>query len=63
MLTRVALAADASLAGQARRAAAERTLRDWDELEAGRVHCVCLNRHLLPDCVREAGSWLRSSVR
>ncbi len=59
MLARVASEADASLAGQARRAAAERTLRDWDDLEAGRAHCVCLNRYLLSDCVREAGSWLR----
>jgi len=62
MLARVAAEHDNTSVGIARRAAAVRTLRDWDEVEAGQGRCVCLNRHLLADCVREAGGWLRSGA-
>lgn len=61
LLARVAAERDDSSIGTARRAAAERTLRDWDGVEAGKGRCVCFNRHLLADCVREAGTWLRRS--
>jgi hypothetical protein len=62
MLARVVAERDESIDGAARRAAAERTMRDWDEVEAGQGRCVCLNRHLLADCVREAGCWLRGKA-
>jgi hypothetical protein len=63
MLSRVVAERGESSDGAARRAAAERTMRDWDDVETGQGRCVCLNRHLLADCVREASGWLRAGSR